>query len=582
MSEEKLRFSPWESPRLVPGALRGNLSRVDWLMGQDLPLGKTDGGAGSPARRDEPLLRVDGVGKAYFSNRVLKNVSFTLEKGRILGLVGENGAGKSTLMNILFGMKVIRDTGGYEGHIYIHGEEARFHSPMDALRAGIGMVHQEFSLLPGFTVAENIVLNRESLTYNPLVEAFGDRLRTLNRPDMKARAADAIQRLNVTLDGETLVSELPVGHKQFTEIAREIDKRGTRLLVLDEPTAVLTEAEAEILLASMRRLAGMGIAIIFITHRLQEIMSVCDDIVILRDGEVVLQTTPARTSIREITSSMVGRKVEGTGAISGETREPGRPFLEIRHLWVDMPGETVRDVSLTVREGEILGIGGMAGQGKLGIANGIMGLHAAGGEVLFDGRPIPLNTPAAPLSAGISAVFEDRRGVGLLLEESIAWNIMFTSLQVQNKFLKPVLGGLVKIRDEAAIAATARRYIRDLEIRCMGENQRVQELSGGNQQKVCLAKAFETHPRLLFVAEPTRGIDVGAKKVVLDTLKRYNREFGMTIVMISSELEELRSVCDRIAIVDKGRIVGIRPASEPSESFGYLLLGTSGEEGNAA
>ena len=551
-------------------------------MGQDLPLGKTDGGAGSPARRDEPLLRVDGVGKAYFSNRVLKNVSFTLEKGRILGLVGENGAGKSTLMNILFGMKVIRDTGGYEGHIYIHGEEARFHSPMDALRAGIGMVHQEFSLLPGFTVAENIVLNRESLTYNPLVEAFGDRLRTLNRPDMKARAADAIQRLNVTLDGETLVSELPVGHKQFTEIAREIDKRGTRLLVLDEPTAVLTEAEAEILLASMRRLAGMGIAIIFITHRLQEIMSVCDDIVILRDGEVVLQTTPARTSIREITSSMVGRKVEGTGAISGETREPGRPFLEIRHLWVDMPGETVRDVSLTVREGEILGIGGMAGQGKLGIANGIMGLHAAGGEVLFDGRPIPLNTPAAPLSAGISAVFEDRRGVGLLLEESIAWNIMFTSLQVQNKFLKPVLGGLVKIRDEAAIAATARRYIRDLEIRCMGENQRVQELSGGNQQKVCLAKAFETHPRLLFVAEPTRGIDVGAKKVVLDTLKRYNREFGMTIVMISSELEELRSVCDRIAIVDKGRIVGIRPASEPSESFGYLLLGTSGEEGNAA
>ena len=550
-------------------------------MGQDVPLGKPDGGADRQARRDVPLLRMDGVGKAYFSNRVLKNVSFTLEKGRILGLVGENGAGKSTLMNILFGMKVIHDTGGYEGHIYINGEEAHFHSPMDALKAGIGMVHQEFSLLPGFTVAENIVLNRESLMYNPLVEAFGDRLRTLDRPDMKARAADAIQRLNVTLDGETLVSELPVGHKQFTEIAREIDKRGTQLLVLDEPTAVLTEAEAEILLASMRRLAGMGIAIIFITHRLQEIMSVCDDIVILRDGEVVLQTTPARTSIREITSSMVGRKVESTGAASEERREPGRPFLEIRHLWVDMPGETVRDVNLTVHEGEILGIGGMAGQGKLGIANGIMGLHAAGGEVLFDGRPIPLNTPGAPLAAGISAVFEDRRGVGLLLEESIAWNIIFTSLQVQNKFLKPVLGGLVKIRDEAAIEATARQYIRDLEIRCVDEKQRVQELSGGNQQKVCLAKAFETHPRLLFVAEPTRGIDVGAKKVVLDTLKRYNREFGMTVVMISSELEELRSVCDRIAIVDKGRIVGIRPASEPSESFGYLLLGTS-EEGETA
>ena len=528
--------------------------------------------------QEVPLLRMEGVGKAYFSNRVLKNVSFTLEKGRIRGLVGENGAGKSTLMNILFGMKVIRDTGGYEGHIYINGEEARFRSPMDALQAGIGMVHQEFSLIPGFTVTENIVLNRESLAYNPLVEAFGDRLRTLDRPKMAARADDAINRLNVALDGETLVSELPVGHKQFTEIAREIDKRGTQILVLDEPTAVLTEAEADILLASMRRLAGMGIAIIFITHRLQEIMSVCDDIVILRDGEVVLQTTPAKTSIREITSSMVGRKVEGAGAEREETRAPGRPLMEIRHLWVDMPGETVRDVNLTVHEGEILGIGGMAGQGKLGIANGIMGLHAAGGEVVFDGRPIPLNKPTAPLSAGISAVFEDRRGVGLLLEESIAWNIIFTSLQIQDKFLKPVLGGVVKIRDEAAISATAQQYIRDLEIKCTGEKQPVQELSGGNQQKVCLAKAFETHPKLLFVAEPTRGIDVGAKKVVLDTLKRYNREFGMTIVMISSELEELRSVCDRIAIVDKGRIVGIKPASEPSETFGYLLLGTSEEE----
>lgn len=526
----------------------------------------------------EPLLRMEGVGKAYFSNRVLKNVTFTLEKGRILGLVGENGAGKSTLMNILFGMQVIRDTGGYEGSIYINGKEAHFRNPLDALRAGIGMVHQEFSLIPGFSVTENIVLNRESLQYNPLVEAFGDRLRTLDRPKMAQRAAEAIAKLNVSLSGETLVAELPVGHKQFTEIAREIDKQGTQILVLDEPTAVLTETEADILLASMRHLASMGIAIIFITHRLQEIMNVCDDIVILRDGEVVLQTTPAKTSIREITSSMVGRKVEGAEKKVEEDRTPGRPLLEVNHLWVDMPGETVRDVNFTVHEGEILGIGGMAGQGKLGIANGIMGLHAAGGSVVFDGQPIPLNSPAAPLAAGISSVFEDRRGVGLLLEESIAWNIIFTSLQIQGKFLKPYLGGMVKIRDEKTIAETAQRYIRDLEIKCTGEKQPVQELSGGNQQKVCLAKAFETQPKLLFVAEPTRGIDVGAKKVVLDTLKRYNRQFGMTIVMVSSELEELRSVCDRIAIVDKGKIVGIKPASEPSEAFGYLLLGTSEEE----
>ena len=525
---------------------------------------------------EEPLLRVEGVGKAYFSNRVLKNVNFTLGKGRILGLVGENGAGKSTLMNILFGMRVIQETGGYEGKILINGSEVNFRSPMDALKAGIGMVHQEFSLIPGFTVAENIVLNRETLVYNPLVEAFGDRLTTLDRAAMTKRADSAIARLNIELDSSTLISELPVGYKQFTEIAREIDKKGTRLLVLDEPTAVLTESEAEILLDSMRGLARHGISIIFISHRLHEVMSVCDDIVILRDGEVVLQTTPAQTSVRQIAGAMVGRKIDRGEAEKHEERVPGKPVMEIKNLWVDMPGETVRNVSLTIREGEILGIGGMAGQGKLGIANGIMGLHPAGGSIRFEGKDIELNNPESPLSAGISAVSEDRRGVGLLLEESIAWNIIFTSLQMQGRFLKKF--GPVKIRDEEAIAECARKYIRDLEIKCTSEKQHVQELSGGNQQKVCLAKAFETRPKLLFVAEPTRGIDVGAKKVVLDTLKQYNREHGMTIVVISSELEELRSVCDRIAIIDKGAVAGILPATTPSETFGYLLMGAGAAE----
>lgn len=529
---------------------------------------------------EEPLLRVEGVGKAYFSNRVLKNVNFTLGKGRILGLVGENGAGKSTLMNILFGMRVIQETGGYEGKILIDGSEVNFRSPMDALKAGIGMVHQEFSLIPGFTVAENIVLNRETLVYNPLVEAFGDRLTTLDRPAMSRRADEAISKLNIELDSSTLISELPVGYKQFTEIAREIDKKGTRLLVLDEPTAVLTESEAEILLDSMRRLAGHGISIIFISHRLQEVMSVCDDIVILRDGEVVLQTTPAETSVRQIASAMVGRRIDRGESAAREERAPGKPVMEIKNLWVDMPGETVRNVNLTIHEGEILGIGGMAGQGKLGIANGIMGLHPAGGSVSFEGSPIELNSPASPLSVGISAVSEDRRGVGLLLEESIAWNIIFTSLQMQKRFLKTF--GPVKIRDEAGITECARKYIRDLEIKCTSEKQQVQELSGGNQQKVCLAKAFETRPKLLFVAEPTRGIDVGAKKVVLDTLKRYNREYGMTIVVISSELEELRSVCDRIAIIDKGAVAGILPATTPSEAFGYLLMGAGAAEAEKA
>ncbi|MEA4879897.1 MAG: ATP-binding cassette domain-containing protein, partial [Synergistaceae bacterium] len=198
---------------------------------------------------------------------------------------------------------------------------------------------------------------------------------------------------------------------------------------------------------------------------------------------------------------------------------------------------------------------------------------AAGGTVAFDSRPVPLNDPMAVLSRGIAAVSEDRREVGLLLDEPISWNIIFTALQVQNRFLRTLPGGFIRIRDIKAIRECARQYIEALEIKCVSERQRVVELSGGNQQKVCLAKAFALEPRLLFVAEPTRGIDVGAKKVVLDTLREYNRKNGVTIVVISSELEEMRSICDRIAIIDEGRVAGILPASAPSAEFGLLMLG---------
>ena len=234
-----------------------------------------------------PLLKMENIGKEYFGNRVLQGVTFSLRPGEIMGLVGENGAGKSTLMNILFGMPVIQETGGYEGKIMIDGQEVRFKDPLDALEAGIGMVHQEFSLIPGFTATENILLNRESVKYNALVEVFGERLMTLNRPDMRSRAEKAIKTLGVELSPETLISEMPVGHKQFTEIAREIDRSKTRLLVLDEPTAVLAESEATVLISALKTLSKQGIAIIFISHRLQEIIDLCDKLIVLRDGRVI-------------------------------------------------------------------------------------------------------------------------------------------------------------------------------------------------------------------------------------------------------------------------------------------------------
>ena len=512
------------------------------------------------------------IKKDFFGNQVLTDINITLGEGEVLGLCGENGAGKSTLMKILFGMNVIRETGGYEGDILLNGQKVSFNSPFDALAAGIGMVHQEFSLIPGFSASENIVLNREPKKRNVVSEIFGERLDTLDYNEITGRAEKAIDKMGFTVDKDMVISEMPVGHKQFTEIARELSKDQLKLLILDEPTAVLTEKEAEALLASIRSMSENGIAVIFITHRLHEILSVCDKVVVMRDGFVVKDIAARETSVNEISKWMVGRNVDTAAGADVRDHTEAKTIMSIRRLWVDMPGETVRDVSLDVKEGEILGIGGLAGQGKLGIPNGIMGLYEAGGTVELDGKTIPLNNPRKCLDASLAFVSEDRRGVGLLLDETLEWNVAFPAMQVQNKFLKSYLGGLIKWRDEKAIREVTERYIDELAIKCTGSKQKAKELSGGNQQKICLAKAFALEPKFLFVSEPTRGIDVGAKALVLEALRRFNRESGVTVVMISSELEELRQICDRIAIVSGGKIAGILPATDPSEDFGMLMV----------
>ena len=545
-------------------------------------------------KEKKKLLEMRNIHKDFFGNLVLSDINLSLDEGEVIGLVGENGAGKSTLMRILFGADMIRETGGYEGDVILNGETVHFSSPFDAIGAGIGMVHQEFSLIPGFSTTENILLNREPQKKNLVSEIFGDRMNTLNRTEMDERAANAIELMGVDIDRRMVISDMPVGHKQFTEIARELSKEQLKLLILDEPTAVLTEKEAEALLESIRGMAERGIAIIFITHRLQEILAVCDRVVVMRDGVVVAENKASETTVAEITHHMVGREISspqsraseeaaasspeaaqtGGGAVpsDGTKGAPAAPILKIEKLWVDMPGETVRNVSLEVREGEILGIGGLAGQGKLGIPNGIMGLYPAGGRVTFEGQEIPLNSPRNCLDAAFAFVSEDRRGVGLLLDESLEWNIAFPAMQIQNKFLKYYFGGLIKWRDEKAIKEVTDKYIEELAIKCTSSRQKAKELSGGNQQKVCLAKAFALQPKLLFVSEPTRGIDVGAKALVLEALKKFNRENGVTIVMVSSELEELRQSCDRIAIVSGGRIAGILPAASSVEELGALML----------
>ena len=521
-----------------------------------------------------PLLELRNIKKDFFSNHVLTDINLTIREGEVIGLVGENGAGKSTLMRILFGAAMIRETGGYGGQVILNGKEEHFSSPFDAISKGIGMVHQEFSLIPGFTTTENILLNREPLKRSPASAVFGDRLNRLNRPEMEKLAEEAIDALGVKLDRDMVISDMPVGHMQFTEIARELSKKQLQLLILDEPTAVLTEKEAEALLESIRSMASRGISIIFITHRLHEILAVCNRVVVMRDGRVVDDVPAEKTTVQEITMKMVGRRVDDVSPDkqAASVRNDARTILKVENLWVDMPGETVRNVNLEVKEGEILGIGGLAGQGKLGIPNGIMGLYQAGGRVTFDGKPVPLNSPRECLNDAFAFVSEDRRHVGLLLDESLEWNIAFPAMQIQNKFLKKYLGGLIKWRDEEAIRTVTEKYIQELAIKCTSSRQKAKELSGGNQQKVCLAKAFALEPRLLLVSEPTRGVDVGAKALVLEALKKFNRENGVTIVIVSSELQELRQVSDRIAIVSGGRIQGILPATASLEELGTLML----------
>ena len=515
------------------------------------------------------------ISKDFYGNQVLADINFAIQPGEILGLVGENGAGKTTLVKILFGMEEIHQPGGYGGEVFLNGKRVRYTTPFDALADGIGMVHQEFSLLPDFTASENILLNREPKNRTLVSEVFGDRLDRIDRKEMRERSQRAIAKLGVDLDGEMLVSEMPVVYKQFTEIARELSKDEIKLLVLDEPTAVLTEREADILLSAMRNLAAEGIAIIFISHRLQEVIDVCDTVMVMRDGVIVQNVPSTDLTIHEVAKWMVGREVGQKIVDRNFSYEEKPVILSLKNLWVDMPGETVKDVSLDIYKGEILGIGGLAGQGKLGIPNGAMGLFPAGGEVIFEGETIPLNQPRQFLNAGMAFVSEDRRGVGLLLDEPLDWNIAFTAMQIQDKYLKKLLGGLISWRNEKEIEAVARKYIEALDIKCTGTKQITKELSGGNQQKICLGKAFAVEPKLLFVSEPTRGIDIGAKSLVLDTIRHYNEELGVTIVMISSELEELRSVCDRIAIITNGKVAGILPPKTDAAHFGVLLVGVS-------
>lgn len=526
----------------------------------------------------EFVLEMKHITKRYGNNTVLNDVSLSVRPGEIHALLGENGAGKSTLMNTLFGMPVIHNTGGFEGEVFLNGEKVNIASPFDAMAKGIGMVHQEFMLLPGFTIAENIKLNREITRPNVVSRVLGKNLETL---DMKAMATDARKALDsvgMGIDEFTAVAGLPVGYMQFVEIAREIDKTGVKLLVFDEPTAVLTESEATQLISVMKKIAASGIAIIFITHRLDEVMAASNHITILRDGKLVTERSVEETSVVNLAELMIGRKGDAVVEATARDTHSDNVALKIEDLYVDMPGEKVRGVSLDIYEGEIFGIGGLAGQGKLGIPNGVMGLYDTEGKITLFGEELKTGDTTAALNAGIAMVSEDRKRVGLLLDQSIEDNIVFTAMQVRGEYLHKF--GPITLKDAKAIRTVAEEMIQELDIRCFGPTQASGTLSGGNQQKVCIARALKLNPRFLFVSEPTRGIDIGAKKLVLETLVKLNREMGMTVVIVSSELQELRSISDRIAIVSEGKLVDILSPNASDADFGLAMSGIKPSEHN--
>lgn len=530
----------------------------------------------------EYILEMKDITKKYGENTVLSNVSLKVRPGEIHALLGENGAGKSTLMNVLFGMPVIHATGGFSGEVLIDGEKTVIASPHDAMLKGIGMVHQEFMLLPGFTITENIKLNREITKPNIMSRIFGSKMESLDMKSMSGDARQALDSVGMSIDEYTMVHGLPVGYMQFVEIAREIDKKGVKLLVFDEPTAVLTESEAEQLLKVMKDIASKGIAIIFITHRLDEVINAADSITILRDGQFVTSCPTSETNAVQLAEMMIGRS-GGEGEFSLVATEP-REFaqstplaLKVSHLAVDMPGEIVKDVSFEVHEGEIFGIGGLAGQGKIGVPNGVMGVYEASGDVEFFGQKVKLNDARGALASGMAMVSEDRRGVGLLLDGSIEDNIVFNAMQIKGDYTRKFLG--ITQKDTKAIRKHAEEMIKELDIRCFSSLQHTGTLSGGNQQKVCIARALTMHPKMLFVSEPTRGIDIGAKKLVLETLVKLNKELGMTVVMISSELMELRSICDNIAIVSEGKVVDVLPVNSSDADFGLAMSGIKPERG---
>ncbi len=501
-------------------------------------------------------LELRGITKRFGSLVANDQIDLVVQPGEIRALLGENGAGKTTLMNVLYGLMQPD-----EGEILLDDKPVTIHSPRDAIRAKVGMVHQHFMLVPVFTVAENVTLGSEPVYRGPLgLPSLGLLDRRKARRDVLALS----ERYGLRVDPDALVEELPVGVQQRVEIIKAL-LRDAQVLVLDEPTAVLTPGEIDDLFRIMRELREGGRTIIFISHKLKEVQAIADNITVIRRGKVVGERPPTTTTA-ELASLMVGRSVQLR--VSKEPAKPGGVVLDVQDLNVEgeRGEQSVRGVSFQVRAGEILGVAGVQGNGQTELCEALMGLRPSTGSVRLDGTDLSHAPTRARLHAGIGYVPEDRSEDGLVADFSVADNLI---LDVYDQ--PPYASGIALNLD--AIRESAARRVEEYDVRTTSVETPAGTLSGGNQQKVVVAREMGRDVKLMVVSQPTRGLDVGSIEFVHKRLVAQ-RDEGAAVLIVSSELDEIYALADRIAVMYEGRIVAFCPPTIPEQDLGLLMAGS--------
>ncbi|XXT18182.1 ABC transporter ATP-binding protein [Sorangium sp. So ce429] len=503
------------------------------------------------------VLEARGITKRFSGVAANDGVDIDLREGEIHALLGENGAGKSTLMNVLYGL--VRPD---EGELRRRGKPVALRSPSDAIALGIGMVHQHFMLIPVFTVAENIVLGAE-----PVRRGAGG---LIDRRRASAEVRELSARYGLDVDPDARVEDLPVGVQQRVEIIKALYRKA-EILILDEPTAVLTPQEAEELFRVLRALTAQGVSVLFITHKLKEVLAVADRVTVMRAGKVVGAAIPAETDERGLAAMMVGREV--VLQVSKAPASPGAVVLEVERLGVagrrGSGGDVVREVSFEVRAGEILGIAGVQGNGQTELVEAITGIAPArDGRVLLRGRDVTGALPRTLIERGVSHVPEDRQRHGLVLSYSVADNLVLCT------YHRPPFAERGVLRDEAR-DENARRLVKTFDIRAPGPSAPVSALSGGNQQKVILARELSRPVELLVASQPTRGVDVGSIEHIHREIVAA-RDAGAAVLLVSAELDEVLALSDRIAVMYRGALVATRDAGAVSRTeLGMLMAGVA-------